>query len=128
MERLESAVEVAVRVRPLIDSELARGCREVLEVIENVQQVRIKDTDKAFTYNYVFGPGVLQETVYSQAVEKKVRELFGGYNVTILAYGQTGSGKTHSMGKICLFEVFLIVLSKQIFLKVQSFYDMLIKP
>lgn len=110
-------MEVAVRVRPLIDSELARGCREVLEVIENIQQVRIKDTDKAFTYNYVFGPGVLQEKVYSQAVERKVRELFGGYNVTILAYGQTGSGKTHSMGKICLFQFFFyfIALSKLIF-------------
>ncbi|CAL7949262.1 unnamed protein product [Xylocopa violacea] len=27
-----------------------------------------------------------------------VKNIFQGYNVTILAYGQTGSGKTHSMG------------------------------
>lgn len=99
MEKVESAVEVAVRIRPLIESEIKRGCREVLEVIESIEQVRIKDSDKAFTYNYVFGPHVLQETVYCKAVQKKVKELFGGYNVTILAYGQTGSGKTHSMGK-----------------------------
>lgn len=98
MERAESAVEVAVRVRPLIDIEAQKGCKEVLQVIEEIQQVRIRDTEKAFTYNYVFGPSVSQQTVYTQAIEKKVKELFSGYNVTILAYGQTGSGKTHSMG------------------------------
>lgn len=103
MEKSESAVEVALRVRPLINIEITRGCREVVEVIEDLQQVRIRDSDKAFTYNYVFGASVPQQTVYTKAVERKVRELFGGYNVTILAYGQTGSGKTHSMGKKIVF-------------------------
>lgn len=100
MEKAESSVEVALRIRPLIESEIHRGCRDVVEVFENLRQVRIKDTDKAFTYNYVYGPNATQQAVYSECVEKKVKELFGGYNVTVLAYGQTGSGKTHSMGKV----------------------------
>lgn len=112
MEKTDSAVEVALRVRPLIDNEIHRGCKEVIDVIENLQQVRIRDTDKAFTFNYVFGPTVNQHTVYVQAVEKKVKELFSGYNVTILAYGQTGSGKTHSMGKNFITLVYTVISTK----------------
>lgn len=96
----ESCVEVALRIRPLIDSEIQRGCKDILEVLDELQQVRIRNSDKAFTYNYVFGPQAPQQLVYSKSVEKKVGELFKGYNVTILAYGQTGSGKTHSMGEL----------------------------
>ena len=38
------------------------------------------------------------EELYTSAVKKIVKQLFRGYNVTVLAYGQTVSGKTHSMG------------------------------
>lgn len=92
----DCTVQVALRIRPLIASEIERGCKSIVQVIEPLSQVQI--LEKAFTYNYVFDADVPQEIVYQKAVEHKVAELFKGYNVTILAYGQTGSGKTHSMG------------------------------
>ncbi|XP_065167404.1 chromosome-associated kinesin KIF4-like [Atheta coriaria] len=91
-----SCVQVALRIRPLVESEIKRGCKSALEVFQDQKQVQI--SDKAFTYNYVFGSEATQEEFYKQSVEKLVPNLFKGYNVTILAYGQTGSGKTHTMG------------------------------
>lgn len=56
-------------------------------------------TDRAFTFDHVFGTTSTQAHVYD---ESKVRDVVlgavEGLNGTVLAYGQTGSGKTHTMG------------------------------
>ncbi|XP_011865378.1 PREDICTED: chromosome-associated kinesin KIF4 [Vollenhovia emeryi] len=94
----DDTVRVALRIRPLVESELAKGCQVCLDTVPGEQQVRISNTDKAFTYNYVFPPYVGQEDFYNTAIKRLLDNTFQGYNVTILAYGQTGSGKTYSMG------------------------------
>ncbi|CAL7949261.1 unnamed protein product [Xylocopa violacea] len=94
----EDTVKVAVRIRPLVKTEVEQGCQMCLQVVPGEQQIVIRNTDKAFTFNYVFAPSVGQEDFYNNAVKDMVKNIFQGYNVTILAYGQTGSGKTHSMG------------------------------
>ncbi|XP_050544001.1 chromosome-associated kinesin KIF4 [Daktulosphaira vitifoliae] len=93
------AVKVAIRIRPLVKSELERGCSNcVLGDPINQQIIVNNNANLTFTFNYVFTPEHSQSHVYELAVEDLVQKLFSGYNVTILAYGQTGSGKTHSMG------------------------------
>ncbi|XP_063972210.1 chromosome-associated kinesin KIF4A [Diachasmimorpha longicaudata] len=94
----EECLKVAVRVRPLIPSEVARGCQNCINVVPGEPQIQLTGTEKAFTYNFVFGSDVGQGHVYETAVKDMMPNIFKGYNVTILAYGQTGSGKTHSMG------------------------------
>ncbi|XP_076661234.1 kinesin-like protein 3A isoform X2 [Halictus rubicundus] len=94
----EDTVRVAVRIRPLIQSEVDKGCRTCLEVVAGEQQIIVNKTDKAFTFNHVFASDVNQKDFYETAIKGMVENIFKGYNVTILAYGQTGSGKTHSMG------------------------------
>lgn len=111
-------VQVALRIRPLVDSEISRGCQVCVETIPDEPQVQVKEM--AFTYNYVFPSEVSQENFYNDSIKGLVKRLqkgivlhlyfhllfntfsfetiFPGYNVTILAYGQTGSGKTYSMG------------------------------
>ncbi|EFN81513.1 Chromosome-associated kinesin KIF4 [Harpegnathos saltator] len=69
-----------------------------LDIIPGEPQIRILNSDKSFTYNYVFSPDVGQEEFYNVAIKRLIDNIFQGYNVTILAYGQTGSGKTYSMG------------------------------
>lgn len=64
--QMDSTVQVALRVRPLVESETEKGCRDVLEVIPELDQVRIRNSDKAFTYNYTLGAGVPQEVVYAR--------------------------------------------------------------
>ncbi|XP_034936839.1 chromosome-associated kinesin KIF4A [Chelonus insularis] len=95
---MDDSVRVALRVRPLVNSEKERGCQNIINVIPEQNQVQIRNTEKAFTFNYVFDPSTEQEEFYNSAIRKMINSLFKGYNVTILAYGQTGSGKTHSMG------------------------------
>ncbi|KZC08147.1 Chromosome-associated kinesin KIF4A [Dufourea novaeangliae] len=94
----EDTVRVAVRVRPLVQTEIEKGCQPCLEVVPGEPQIVIRNTDKAFTFNYVFPSNIGQEEFYKTAIKGMVGNIFQGYNVTILAYGQTGSGKTHSMG------------------------------
>lgn len=94
---MSESIKVAVRIRPLVDSEISRGCQTCLDVALNENQIIVR-SDKGFTYNYVFDQHSSQDQVYNVAVESLVKKLFEGFNVTILAYGQTGSGKTHTMG------------------------------
>ncbi|KAJ2953165.1 hypothetical protein O0L34_g738 [Tuta absoluta] len=89
-------VQVALRIRPLMQSELERACDECIDVVQGQPQVVIKDL--SFTYNYVFAQHITQQEFYDTAVKGLIGKLFQGYNVTILAYGQTGSGKTYTMG------------------------------
>ncbi|XP_063231577.1 chromosome-associated kinesin KIF4 [Bacillus rossius redtenbacheri] len=96
VENLET-IQVALRIRPLVDSEVGKGCQVCLESVAQCQ-VLVKNVDKAFTFNYVFGPDDSQDLFYNTAVKHMVSRLFKGYNVTVLAYGQTGSGKTFSIG------------------------------
>ncbi|KRT84685.1 Kinesin, partial [Oryctes borbonicus] len=93
-----TSVQVAIRLRPLIQHEISKGFQNILEVYSELNQVKLKNSDKAFSYNYVFDVNIEQEEFYTKSVQQMIQHLFKGYNVTILAYGQTGSGKTHSMG------------------------------
>ncbi|XP_055371122.1 chromosome-associated kinesin KIF4-like [Condylostylus longicornis] len=90
-------VKVALRIRPLVKTEIDKGCQEIVSKINGESQVFVKNHD-SYTFNYVFGKNESQIIVYEEAVKSMISKLFKGYNVTILAYGQTGSGKTHTMG------------------------------
>lgn len=97
----DTSVKVAVRIRPLVESEMNRGCQSIVRKTPTQPQVIVDAGTKSkemFTFNYAFAPEDTQEMIYDNAVKSMVMKLFAGYNVTILAYGQTGSGKTHTMG------------------------------
>ncbi|XP_073833620.1 kinesin-like protein 3A [Musca autumnalis] len=96
MGDLES-VRVALRVRPLVPSEVNRGCQVAVEKVDGQDQVVVNGHD-AFSFNFVFDWRDTQEQVYNMSVSDMLDKLFSGFNATILAYGQTGSGKTHTMG------------------------------
>ncbi|CAG9859329.1 unnamed protein product [Phyllotreta striolata] len=95
-----TSIRVAVRVRPLLENEISKGSKEVVEVVDANKQVVIRsvDRDAAYTFDHVFNSKTEETHVYKSSVKSLVENLFKGFNVTILAYGQTGSGKTHTMG------------------------------
>lgn len=74
-------VQVALRIRPLMQQELERGCDECIDVISGEQQVQIKDL--AFTYNYVFPQHITQQEFYDTAVKGLINKLFQG-NITFV--------------------------------------------
>jgi Kinesin motor domain len=56
------------------------------------------ETRREFVYDAVLSPEASQKEVYDRSVGDAVRRnIFRGYNTTIIAYGQSGSGKTFTM-------------------------------
>ncbi|XP_062555813.1 chromosome-associated kinesin KIF4-like [Armigeres subalbatus] len=95
---IPETVQVAVRIRPLLQSETRMGCQSVTEQLNPSEpQIRVRGSDQ-FTFNHVFDPICSQREIYEKSVKSIVEKLLEGFNVTILAYGQTGSGKTYTMG------------------------------
>ncbi|XP_073987902.1 chromosome-associated kinesin KIF4-like [Rhodnius prolixus] len=92
------SVQVALRIRPLLENEIIMGCQKCIDRIPNEPQVRVGKANTSYTFNYVFDEFEGQNKVYDVAIKKLTEKLFEGYNLTILAYGQTGSGKTFTMG------------------------------
>lgn len=85
-------VQVAVRVRPFVDSERNRGCVQILKKVPNEPQITVtgdsnSKTQDTYTFNNVFMPDDSQNIVYEDCVKPILPKLFDGYNVTILAYG-----------------------------------------
>ncbi|KAF9974951.1 hypothetical protein BGZ73_001539 [Actinomortierella ambigua] len=95
---MNTAVKVALRVRPLTLQEQINNCAECIAYVPNEPQIGIVGSDKSFTFDYVFDEESSQQHVFEQCAKELVEKFVSGFNVTILAYGQTGSGKTYSMG------------------------------
>lgn len=95
-------VKVALRCRPLSDSERTEGHKEIVRITPERGEVLVKssksdETDKMYTFDMVFEPSCEQESIFKQAALPIIESVLEGYNGTIFAYGQTGTGKTHTM-------------------------------
>lgn len=77
----EQSVQVAVRIRPLVASELTRGCESIAKKTPQQPQVvvssGVKNADM-YTFNYVFAPEDTQEMLYENAAKNLVEKLFKG--------------------------------------------------
>ncbi|KAI8883227.1 kinesin-domain-containing protein [Backusella circina FSU 941] len=102
-ESISTAVQVALRIRPLTDRDRAQprfanlANDDVLKIIENTS-VQVIPHNKQFRFDHVFDTESRQQDVFTNVGDPLVRKFIEGYNVTILAYGQTSSGKTYTMG------------------------------
>ena len=71
-------VKVASRIRPLSEMELGNGCQDVISVVPGRPQIVFKNSDKAFTYDYVYEPDSFQEDVYEDTVSELIEGCFEG--------------------------------------------------
>ncbi|KAJ8413921.1 hypothetical protein AAFF_G00065190 [Aldrovandia affinis] len=94
----ETRVKVALRIRPLLPREALREQQECVRVTPARPRQVIAGNERAFDFDFAFGPQALQEDVYRACVQPMLSSLMDGYNVTVFAYGQTGSGKTYTIG------------------------------
>lgn len=113
-----SAVQVAVRARPLSQRELASDCHFCLEMRGRSTTLYPKlsthrrkgegpvarTNAKEFYFDYSYWSVNVndnhyanQEQVYSDLGIPVIEAAFAGYNSCVFAYGQTGSGKTYTM-------------------------------
>lgn len=75
---VDASVRVALRIRPLVPSEVEKGCQVCLATVPTQAQVQVLGTDKAFSFNHVFSPGVDQQTFYDTAIKGMIDNLFQG--------------------------------------------------
>ncbi|XP_023146712.2 kinesin-like protein KIF14 [Amphiprion ocellaris] len=101
-----SAVTVAVRVRPFNAREKAEKAVQV--IFMNGQETVVQHPDSkhsySFTYDFSFcsvddrDPTFAgQQTVYEILAKPLLLRAFEGFNTCLFAYGQTGSGKSYTM-------------------------------
>uniref|UniRef100_A0A1A7X5P4 Kinesin family member 7 n=1 Tax=Iconisemion striatum TaxID=60296 RepID=A0A1A7X5P4_9TELE len=93
-----SAVQVAVRVRPLLPKEILHCHESCITVDLELHRVTLGH-DRHFVSDFLFEETSCQEEVYSLSVQPLIDAFFQGFNATVFAYGQTGSGKTYTIGE-----------------------------
>lgn len=88
-KKSDDSVKVAVRVRPLVKSEIVRGCQNILNKNQNSAQISINNNatkQEMFTFDYAFSPDESQEMIYANAVKPIVKKIFQGkLNTEIIA-------------------------------------------
>ncbi|XP_053573646.1 kinesin-like protein KIF7 [Bombina bombina] len=94
----ETAVHVAVRVRPLLPKEVLHGQQSCVWTEPSLRKVTL-GTSRHFQFHDVLDETCNQEAVYALTVQSLLESFFQGFNVTVFAYGQTGSGKTYTIGE-----------------------------
>ncbi|KAL6108096.1 kif14 [Pungitius sinensis] len=101
-----SAVTVAVRVRPFNAREKAEKALQIIFMNGQETAVNHPDSKQSYTFNYDFSfcsvdecdPAFAsQQTVYETLAKPLLLRAFEGFNTCLFAYGQTGSGKSYTM-------------------------------
>ncbi|XP_070688470.1 kinesin-like protein KIF14 [Pempheris klunzingeri] len=101
-----SAVTVAVRVRPFCAREKAEKALQVIFMNGQETVVQHPDSKQSYSFNYDFSfcsvdesdpTFASQQTVYETLAKPLLLRAFEGFNTCLFAYGQTGSGKSYTM-------------------------------
>ena len=88
-------ITVAIRLRPLIESEINARYWPRWEVSRrSVNEIEGKRT---FEFDKVFAQRATTEEMYEELGEAAVIKCMEGFNGCMFCYGQTGSGKTYTM-------------------------------
>ncbi|XP_045850135.1 kinesin-like protein KIF19 [Meles meles] len=110
VEPKDQPLTVALRIRPLSDTELEEGAAVIAHKVGDQTVVLMgpsedpEDTlrthrsrEKTFTFDAVLDQHASQEDVYRATTQHLVEGVVSGYNVTVFAYGPSGAGKTYTM-------------------------------
>lgn len=107
-EAMKSRITVAIRKRPLNDSEKDRGFHNAVVAYQDRNEIELREPKikvdmrkythvHRFFFDAVFDEIVSNEYVYHHTAQRLLDTVFEGGCSTCFAYGQTGSGKTHTM-------------------------------
>ncbi|XP_055266403.1 kinesin-like protein KIF19 isoform X2 [Moschus berezovskii] len=110
MEPKDQQLTVALRIRPLNDTELEEGAAVIAHKVGDQMVVLMdpsedpedplrthRSREKTFIFDVVFDQHASQEDVYLATTQQLVEGVISGYNATVFAYGPSGAGKTHTM-------------------------------
>lgn len=103
---IDKNIRVFVRVRPLVERELAERRREVIHADEATrsiitQEVGLQEALPFNNFDHVLSPHSGDQAILGEVcVKLALNSLREGYNSSILTYGQTGSGKTFTVEQL----------------------------
>lgn len=109
----DTAVQVAVRVRPLLPKEILHNHESCITTLPEDKRVTLGH-DRHFHFDFVFEEIAVQEDIYAACVQPLIEAFFQGFNATVFAYGQTGSGKTYTIGEANICKSFLFCISSAV--------------
>ncbi|XP_072516112.1 kinesin-like protein KIF14 isoform X1 [Salminus brasiliensis] len=101
-----SAVTVAVRVRPFSSREKSENNRQVIFMDNQETVVQHPETKQTYMFAFDFSFCSLDDTdphfasqqiIYENLAKPLLERAFEGFNTCLFAYGQTGSGKSYTM-------------------------------
>uniref|UniRef100_A0AAR2JEB3 Kinesin-like protein KIF14 n=1 Tax=Pygocentrus nattereri TaxID=42514 RepID=A0AAR2JEB3_PYGNA len=101
-----SAVTVAVRVRPFSLREKGENSHRVIFMDSQETVVQHPDTKQTYTFSFDYSFCSLdemdphfasQQMIYENLAKPLLERAFEGFNTCLFAYGQTGSGKSYTM-------------------------------
>ncbi|XP_060696385.1 kinesin-like protein KIF19 [Hemiscyllium ocellatum] len=108
--RICHQLTVALRIRPINESELDEGASSIAHKIDDQMVVLMDPTEdpddilranrsreRTFMFDVVFDHTSTQEDVYLATTKDLINGVISGYNATVFAYGPTGAGKTYTM-------------------------------
>ncbi|XP_069377966.1 kinesin-like protein KIF14 [Paralichthys olivaceus] len=102
----DSAVTVAVRVRPFSAREKAEKASQVIFMNGQETVVQHPESKQSYSFTYDFSlcsvdesesTFASQQMVYETLAKPLLLRAFEGFNTCLFAYGQTGSGKSYTM-------------------------------
>jgi len=86
-------IQVAARVRPLLDKELNHGEIEAFDMnnhviqLKNEYQKKLAVAKSQFTFDDIFTPDDSNQDVYERKVKRVAMSCLEGYNGTVFMYG-----------------------------------------
>ncbi|XP_014208522.1 kinesin-like protein KIN-7G [Copidosoma floridanum] len=89
-------VQVAIRVRPLMERELKKNQKSQWTLVDKIINSK-KRKNYSFQFDHVFDPREKNVDVFQSVVRPVVDATVKGFHGTVFAYGQASSGKTHTM-------------------------------
>lgn len=82
-------IKVAVRCRPMSNSEIKRGCESVVKIADKTVSIKAKNAKdsetKTFTFDFCYYTDTTQAQVYTDLGKNVVQQGLDGYNGTVFA-------------------------------------------
>lgn len=89
---MDNRVKVAVRIRPMVPTEIEKGAINVLSTDKRDPTsitVSIPARKNNFEFDWIFPATSQQSQVYEAVCRPLITNIFDGFNATVFAYGQT---------------------------------------
>lgn len=85
--KLPSNIQVHIRVRPLLNSEIIKSSKKSLNIVDS-KKILCGD-DREFNFDCIYSEKSSQVSLFENSLKSNLDRSLDGYNFSTFAYGQT---------------------------------------